>query len=119
MLVFAASMALLASACGTGEPTPGMERAASFVLGSRLADGSQSLGECLGAAGYEVRPDLVARDVEQKEDIELGGRRTSMYGVIVKGPDRLSFLVAMEAGFVMPGQEGVKQRLSLLSCELP
>ena len=95
-----------------------MERAVSLLLESRVADGNRSLGECLGAAGYEVRPEVVLRNVEQKEDLELGGQRTSVYGVIVKGPDNLPFVVANESGFVIPGQEGVTQRLLLLSCNL-
>jgi hypothetical protein len=97
-----------------------MRRSAALVLGVSVAGGSQRLGECLQAAGYDVDREEVERSVKRGADVNSlrDGRPTAVHRVRIDGDDDLHFAVVSDSGMVVNGSDENERLLAKLGCSL-
>lgn len=97
-----------------------MRRSAALVLGASVAGGTQRMGECLEAAGYEIDREGIERRVKRAPDINstIDGQPTAVYRVRIDGDEDLHFAVVSRSGFVLTGSDADEQTLSEVGCPL-
>jgi hypothetical protein len=117
-----AAVATLAGAtgCARPAPTPAMSRSAALVLGVSVAEGSQRLGECLQAAGYDIDREEVEQTVKRGADVNStrDGKPTAVYRVRIDGDEDLHFAVVSDSGMVVNGSDENEELLAKLGCSL-